>query len=265
MKIAVISDIHANLFALEAVLAHAESQGVKQYWCLGDLVHFNLYPQEVVKTIRKLNPVAIHGNIDLRILEMRKQVGRKKEPTPSELEPMVWSYLQLSTKSRDYLSDLPRKKRIKIEGNRFLLTHGSPAGVEDPIRVDTPDDRLRDLAKMTKAEFILCGHTHVPFVREVDGVTFINPGSVGKPIDGDTRASYAILKVKKNLVAVESVRVEYNLKKNLKEMRAANLPEAYIRSLELGIGNDRVAEILAKEAADKAGEVQAKEAAEKAG
>lgn len=79
MKIALISDIHSNLFALEAVLAHAQSQGIKKFWCLGDLVHFNSFPQEVVKTIRKLDPVCVYGNIDIAILEMRKLLKKKRK------------------------------------------------------------------------------------------------------------------------------------------------------------------------------------------
>lgn len=248
MKVAIISDIHANLFALEAVLAHAKSMGIKNFWCLGDLVQFNAYPQEVVKTIRKLDAVSVYGNMDQSILEKKKYLHKKNQSNIPENElPYMWTYQKLSRKSIDFLRDLPEKKRIKINGTRFLLVHGSPAGFDDPIRIDTSDDRMRELIKLTNAEFVVFGHTHNPFVREVDGVTFINPGSVGKPIDGDPRASYAVLKIKKDQVSIEPYRVEYNLEKTLESMKEAELPELYIRSLQLSLGHDKTQEILKNE------------------
>lgn len=249
MKIALISDIHSNIFALEAVLAHAESLGVKQFWCLGDLVHFNAFPQEVVKTIRKLDPVCVYGNMDCSVLEARKLLAKKKKENISEgQQALIWTYSQLSRKSREYLSDLPMKKRLKINGNRFLLIHGSPAGYDDPIFIDTPEDRLRELTKLTNAEFVICGHTHKQFVREVDGVTFINPGSAGKPLDGDPRACYSILKIKQDSVAVEPYRVEYDVANGINGMKEANLPELFIRSIELALGHDKVTELLEQKA-----------------
>ena len=197
MKIALISDIHANLPALEAVLAHAESMGVKRYWCLGDYVQFNAFPQEVVRTIRKLKPISIHGNIDSMVMEMKQQLKQTPlEDLPAETAPLGWAYKQLSKRSRKFLKDLPDTVKIKAKGHRFLLVHGSPAANDDPIYIDSPDDRLEELARMTKADFILFGHTHKPFIREALGVQFINPGSVGRPIDHDPRASYAVLNIK---------------------------------------------------------------------
>ena len=203
----------------------------------------------MVKTIRKLDPVCVTGNIDLAALEMRKLLKKKgNEKAMDGQQPLIWTYSQLSKRSRDYLTDLPKKIRLKIAGNKFLLIHGSPAGFDDPIYIDTPEERLKELSRLTNADFVVVGHTHKPFVREVKGVTFINPGSVGKPLDGDPRACYAVLKIKKDSVAVEPYRVEYNLDHALAEMREENLPELFIRSLELSLGHDKVNEMLKQEA-----------------
>lgn len=239
MKIAVISDIHANLFALEAVLAHAENQGIKYFWCLGDQIQFNAFPDQVVKTVRKMDPVAIQGNVDRAILK----VGKKKEENITQDEmPFYWTYKQLSRKNREYLSDLPSTTKVKLKGYRFLLTHGSPKDIADNVYADTPDEYLRELTKLTRADFILCGHTHKPFIREVDGISFINPGSVGKPVDGDPRASYCVIQVKKGFVTIDHYRVEYDLASALNAMREYTLPDIYIRALETSVLQSQLAE-----------------------
>ncbi len=241
MKLALISDIHANLPALEAVLAHARAQGVKKIWCLGDLVQFNAFPDEVVKTIRNVSSKAIHGNIDLMVLSMKRDL--KKTPykeLPEEETPFAWSYLQLSKKNRKYLKKLPEKLEVTLKGYRFLLVHGSPMANDDPIYIDTPDERLVELAANTSADCILCGHTHKPFIREVNGVQFINPGSVGRPIDHDPRASYAIINVKNSSITVEFFRVEYNIDIAVTAILESELPKIYAQLVEAGITKDDI-------------------------
>lgn len=241
MKIAVISDIHANLFALEAVLAHAESLGIRYFWCLGDYIHFNAFPQEVIKTIRKLDVVSIHGNIDRDVLSMKDKTT--EEMTEKE-QLALWTLQQLSGKSKKFLAKTPESFSLKLKGFRFLLTHGSPAGLDDPIYTDTPDERLRELGAQTKADVILCGHTHQQFVREVNHQIYINPGSVGKPIDGDPRAGYCVLNIKKGSMTINHYRIEYDLEKTLVAMRQAGLAALFTRSLELSLGFDKVQAML---------------------
>jgi putative phosphoesterase len=239
MRIALISDIHANLPALEAVLTHAKSLGIKRYWCLGDLVQFNAFPEEVVKKIRKMEAVCIHGNIDLKVLEMKQELKQAPyEELPEEISPFAWSYLQLSKQSKKFLKKLPEKAKIKIRGFKFLLIHGSPIANDDPIYIDTPKERLEELVEGVKADIILCGHTHKPFIHEVNDIHIINPGSVGRPIDHDPRASYAVLTLKKKYVGVEFYRVEFDLQLAVDSIREAGLPETYARLVESGISLD---------------------------
>ena len=239
MRIALISDIHANFPALEAVITHAKSLGIKRFWCLGDLVQFNAFPEDVVKTIRKLKAVCIHGNIDLRVMEMKQELKQVPiEELPEDLSPFAWSYLQLSKQSRKFLKKLPEKAKVKLRGFKFLLVHGSPAANDDPIYIDTPMERLEELAEGVNADIILCGHTHKPFIHEVKDVHIINPGSVGRPIDHDPRASYAVLTIKKKFVGVEFYRVEFDLQLAVDAIREAGLPETYARLVESGISLD---------------------------
>jgi putative phosphoesterase len=236
VRIALISDIHANLPALEAVITHAKSLGIKRFWCLGDLVQFNAFPEEVVKIIRKLNPVCIHGNIDLKVMEMKQELKQVPyEELPEDLSPFAWSFMQLSKQSRKFLKKLPEKAKIKIRGFKFLLVHGSPAANDDPIYIDTAKERLEELAEGVNADIILCGHTHIPFIHEVKDIHIINPGSVGRPIDHDPRASYAVLTLKKKYVGVEFYRVEFDIQLAVEAIRNASLPETYARLVESGI------------------------------
>lgn len=239
MKIAIISDIHANLPALEAVLAHARSLKTQGFWCLGDLVQFNAFPHEVVKTIRKLGIPCIHGNIDRRVMDLRPLVKSTPfEDIPEDQQPFAWSYNQLSKKDRAYMDDLPQAMLLKFKGHRFLLTHGSPAANDDPIQLDTAEERLAELAGMTEANFILCGHTHQPFTRQSGSTVFINPGSVGRTIDHDPRASYCILDIHKGRVDAQFYRVEYNLQIAVDAIRAAGLPDLYTRMMAAAVTLD---------------------------
>lgn len=239
MKIALISDIHANLPALEAVLAHAKSLGVKRYWCLGDLVQFNAFPNEVVTTIRKLKAVCIHGNIDTKVLEMKQELSQVPfEELPEDISPFAWSLLQLTKKNRKFLQKLPEKVKVKAKGYRFLLVHGSPAGNDDPVTIDTSDEVLKELMIGLKADIVLCGHTHKPFIREVLGIQVINPGSVGRPIDHDPRASYVVLNIKKKEIDVDFYRVEYDTMVAVDAINEAHLPEHYARMVAEGLAPD---------------------------
>ena len=116
--------------------------------------------------------------------------------------------------------------------------------MDDPIYTDTPDERLRELGAQTKADVILCGHTHQQFVREVNHQIYINPGSVGKPIDGDPRAGYCVLNIKKGSMTINHYRIEYDLEKTLAAMRQAGLAALFTRSLELSLGFDKVQAML---------------------
>lgn len=241
MKIALLSDIHANLPALEAVLAHAATLGITEFWCIGDYLQFNAFPQEVVKTIRKLKPICIHGNIDSQVLEMKALLDKTPlEGMPEDIFPFAWSFLQLSKKSLKFLKALPVEARVRIKGYKFLLVHGSPAANDDPIYINTPDERLEELAQMADADFIICGHTHRQFIRDVHGIQFINPGSIGRPFGYDPRACYAVLNIRRASVGVEFYRVEFNVDIAVKAIRAAGLPEHYARMVEGGLSNDEL-------------------------
>lgn len=241
MKVALIGDVHANLPALEAVLAHIHEQGVEAIWNVGDFVGYGAFPDEVVQRLRKEDVLSIIGNYDLKVLQFKQKKDKwRKSKQPGKYLAFKWAYEHLSKKSRKYLRFLSQEIRMKVKGQRILLTHGSPASNSEHLTPDTPEKRLRKLAQMAKADVIICGHSHQPFARQVDGVWFINTGSVGRPDDGDPRACYAILELESKQVQVRHYRVEYDVERAVAAIRENKLPETFAQMILQGRNLDVV-------------------------
>jgi len=241
MRIALIGDVHANLQALEAVLLHASDQGVKTIWNAGDFVGYGAFPDEVVSLLRRVKALSISGNYDQKVLKVKnKQSAWAAAKVPEKWLAFQWAYEHLSTRSRKYLKELPKNRRLKAKGWKILLTHGSPASPDEHLDPDTPEARLCELAALAKADLIVCGHSHQPFARWIGNVLFINTGSVGRPDDGDPRASYAILRLKRTMVEVIHYRVEYDVDQAAGAIRAKQLPEQFAQMLLQGRSLDRI-------------------------
>lgn len=240
-KIALLGDVHANLPALEAVLEHAHQNGVETIWNVGDFVGYGPFPDEVVKRLKKENALSIVGNYDLKVLRFKKKKKKwRKSKHPYKFLAFQWARENLSKKSRQYLRSLPQERRLRVEGWRILLTHGSPASGAEHLTPDTPKKRLRKLARKADVDAIICGHSHQPFVREVDGVRFVNTGSVGRPDDGDPRACYAILYLGPKRFQVYHYRVEYDVERAVAAIRKRELPEAFAQMVLRGRALDVV-------------------------
>ncbi|MFQ5592580.1 MAG: metallophosphoesterase family protein [Anaerolineae bacterium] len=227
-RVALIGDIHANLPALEAVVAHAHQRGTETFWNVGDIVGYGAFPDEVVQRLRRENVISIVGNYDLKVLKVKQKKAKwQTRKHPQKLLAFEWAFDHLSKQSRRYLRSLPQEMRLEAQGRRILLTHGSPASNEEALTPDTPQARLREMAQMAHADVVICGHSHQPFVREVAGVWFINTGSVGRPDDGDPRASYAVLRMGPASLRVQHHRVEYDVERAAATIRELKLPEAF--------------------------------------
>lgn len=239
MKIALISDVHGNLPALEAVLAHAGEMKVKKIWNLGDFTGFGAYPDQVVLLLKKQKAVSLIGNYDDKVLKVPRKLNEwKNQKIPEKWFSFQWSYDQLSPKSRDYLTSLPETRKEEVKGWKILFTHGSPESIDEALTDDTPQERLRDLAKMGHVNIILCGHSHKAFMRFAGGSIFINPGSVGRPFDGDPRASYAVVSIKKHKVEVDFFRIEYDVERAALAQLDAGLPAEYAEMTRRGLSLD---------------------------
>jgi putative phosphoesterase len=245
MKIALIGDMHANLPALEAVLEHAHARGVEAIWNIGDFLGYGPFPNEVVKRLRHEDALSVVGNYDTDVL-----AGPDKRPpkNPAKAFAKRWACDHLSKATRKHLQSLPQERRLEVAGKRILLTHGSPASPDEHLLPDTPERRLRELADMAEGDVVICGHSHVPFVRKVGKTWFINTGSVGRPDDGDPRACYAILEITPRKFQVRHYRLDYNIQRTIDAMRKHHLPEAFLQMIVRGKGLDDVIQEASKQA-----------------
>jgi putative phosphoesterase len=226
-KIALISDVHGNLDALKAVVTDAEKSGLGIFLNAGDALGFGIYPSQVVQALRSPAFLSVLGNVDLEILEALR-FGKPREGD-SEKFPIK----ELSPSDVAYLQSLPRELRFEIAGTRVLLTHGSPDSVEEHIYPDSLEERLKEIAAKAEADVVVTGHTHLQMNRSVDGVTFINPGSVGRPVNGEPKAEYAVLSF--NPLKVEFRRASYDIEALAEKMRKKGLPENHVQVLVRGV------------------------------
>jgi putative phosphoesterase len=232
-QIALISDIHGNADALKAVVKHAQKSGLQIFLNAGDTVGFGIYPSQVLQTLRSPKFLSVIGNVDLEVLEeLRLSKSNKNSDSQrvdiDELPPSDIAYLQ----------SLPKELRFEIGGRRVLVTHGSPDSVDEHIYPDSPGERLREIAAKASADIIVTGHTHLQMNRMVDGVSFVNPGSVGRPVSGEPKAEYAVLSL--DPVTVEFRRVKYDVETLANQMRRKELPESQVQMLLRGLNLDTI-------------------------
>ena len=236
MRIALIGDVHANLPALEAVLADARGLDAEAVWNRGDLVGYGPFPEETIQLLRDEAAVNVLGNYDAKVLAFERK--RKKWRKTKESEKYLalgWAHENISSKSLHFLQWLPVERRIAVDRLRVLLLHGSPAGKDDAVGPNTPDDHFDRLALMADADVVACGHSHRPLVRCVAGVWFVNPGSVGRPEGGDPRASYALVDFTADGPAVEHRRVSYDVVRTIDALRSAGLPDDFAQMFRCGV------------------------------
>lgn len=246
MRIALISDVHANLPALEAVLADIEAQSeIYATYHLGDLVGYAPWPDETVAMIRDAGIPGIAGNYDTTVATNYKHCGCKYDNPQQEEWAHIsyqWTLQKASTRSRTFLGALPFRLDLRptgghLSGPSVILCHGAPTLNTLYWTADRSDSFCLKMAERSgakKGDVICFGHTHRPWWRKVDGVHFVNTGSVGRPKDGDWRAGYVILEVGGKEVNVTFVRVEYDLERAMQGIRKSSLPDAFAEDLATG-------------------------------
>ena len=246
MKYALISDIHANLPALEAVLADINREAeVDTIYHLGDLVGYAPWPNEVVALLKERGITGIAGNYDSTTATDYPHCGCKADsPRGEELSHLSyeWTREHVTAETKRFLVALPFRMDLRPRGGhksrpQLVLVHGTPTLNTLYWTEDRPDSFASKMAKAAGAregDLIAFGHTHKPWDRLVEGVHFVNTGSVGKPKDGDWRASYVLAEADERIENVQFVRVEYDLERAVEGVMGSDLPDEFADQLKAG-------------------------------
>lgn len=236
MRLAVISDVHANLHALEQVWEDLRTQTPDAVYCLGDLVGYGAFPNEVIDFLRERKIPTLMGNYDEGVGFDLDDCGcayrTSAERADGDLS-LVWSRQQTRPENKRYLRELPPDLRIGQPQAGLLLVHGSPRKINEYVYEDRPQATFERLARLAGTDVLLFGHTHRPYQKQVAAVRFVNVGSVGKPHDGDPRACYAVLDLAPD-PRIEFRRVAYDVGGAAVAIRQAGLPERFAEILEKG-------------------------------
>ncbi|MBL7780807.1 MAG: metallophosphoesterase family protein [Saprospiraceae bacterium] len=256
MTIALFSDIHANLPALEACLADIDRRKPDAVFCLGDLVGYNIWPNEVVQEIRRRGIPTIAGNYDYGIGRSSDDCGCAYKTDDEKANGAVsigFTNQIMQPDERRYLRELPRHLRVEFEMNdgdwlQLMFVHGSPRKINEYLFEDREEKSLLRILEGANADILCFGHTHKPYHRVLPGNVqdkphfrhAINIGSVGKPKDGDPRGGYALLHFDENSsreraesIRVEFVRFEYDVEKAALAVENSPLPNAYAEALRI--------------------------------
>jgi predicted phosphodiesterase len=245
MRYALVSDIHANLPALNAVLADIERYEADATYHLGDLVGYAPWPNEVIATLRAAEIFGVAGNYDSTVATHYKHCGCRSESAYQEElahQSFEWTLQHTTEASKRYLRGLPFSVDLRpfggqLSGPTIRLLHGNQTLNTVYVTEDRSDEFLAKMAESLGAregDVVCFGHTHKPWHRAVDGVHFVNTGSVGRPKDGDPRAGYVQLVVNESGVAVEFIRVTYDVEGAAQGILTSELPNDFADFLRTG-------------------------------
>lgn len=257
MKIALFSDIHANLPALQAFFEDIEIRKPDAIYCLGDLVGYNIWPNEVIREIKKRGIPTIAGNYDFGIGRASDDCGCAYKTDDEKANGAVsisFTNEMIGEEERNYLRTLPAHIQVEYQLNNdklfLLLVHGSPRKINEYLFEDRDEKSMSRIMQDANADILCFGHTHKPYHRILNTGTddaphyrhAINIGSVGKPKDGNPQGGYVILTIQENssitnkdAIQVEFVRFNYDVEKAAKAVEDSRLPDAYAESLRKGV------------------------------
>jgi len=249
MRVLLISDVHGNYDALKSVLESA--RGFDYVWVLGDLVDYGPEPHMVIDLVREIKPeVLLMGNHDYAVAYNTDCRCGQELHDLSVYTRLNISYRLLTRDQLDWLRNLKHYERVNTPLGRVFIVHGAPSNpLYGYIKPDLPVNELESLLyepregftikqKLVSADYVIVGHTHIPFSLTLKNIKVFNPGSVGQPRDGDPRASYAILNLEN--MEFKHYRVEYNVDNVVKKLRELNIDRLVVEKLEKILMTGRV-------------------------
>ncbi|WP_018249880.1 metallophosphoesterase family protein [Orenia marismortui] len=236
MRVAVISDVHGNIFALESVLEDIEGRNVDEIVCTGDLVGYGPFPNEVIAKIEELGIKTIQGNYDDAIANRRIACGCDYKTERSQkigMSSMNYTAMETSEENKEFLANLPFSLILEIENKKALFVHGSPRRINEYLYEDSKE--LEEVAGELKEDILVCGHTHLPYHKIISGKHMMNVGSIGKPKHGNPNAIYTIIEVIEAKVKTEFIEVIYPVDKLTTALKETDLAEELVEVFTTGI------------------------------
>lgn len=244
MRIAVISDIHSNIYALNEVLADIKNRHVDLTVCTGDLVGYATRPNEVIETLRKEKILTIMGNYDEAIGNFKIICGCDY-PDPKDAEKAAMSMhftgQETTPENKEYLRNLPKEATFIFNNKTIRFVHGSTRIINEYLRENSKE--AEEVMSELVEDILVCGHTHIPYAKYYGEKLLVNAGSVGKPKTNTPDANYVIIDIqnedktnkKSPSVEVEIVEVPYDAEKMAREIEENEiLPNDFARLIREG-------------------------------
>lgn len=237
LRLLVVSDIHSNHAALQAVLDDASPW--EHCICAGDTVGYGPDPNECIAVLRDNGFRCIRGNHDYEVITGDAS-SPKGAPGNFRFNPRAARAIEINRRlltldSRAYLEGLPTSLRLKVDRINIATYHGSPRSpLSEYVMPEEAKVRAPQLIGESDCNLLVLGHTHKPYAIEHGDALLLNPGSVGQPRDGDPRASYAIVEIDEGKIKPQIHRVEYDIKGTQEKMKRLGLPGALAKRLRLG-------------------------------
>lgn len=238
MRLAIISDIHSNIDALQAVYDDILSKEVDIIVSTGDLVGYLPFPNDVVEFFIKYKIQSVQGNHDQFIANSKScnlnmisglSISQKQGNASARYTNMT-----INEVCRSFLKNLPQEIKMKVGDMSILFTHGSPRKIDEYLYED--EELLELISRDLKEDILVIGHTHKPYYRKVNDTHIINAGSVGKSKNGNKGAVYTILEIENKNIEVEFFEVQYDMKRLFQEIRKSEyISDTLITSLTEGI------------------------------
>lgn len=223
MKIAVLSDIHGNMQALEAVLVDIRANNCDKVFCLGDLAMAGPEPQKVIDFVKKQTDwTVIQGNTDKMIADFTPEILKNTEKAfPVMGHALADDVLFLSDDAKSFLKNLPAQKELNIDGVKVLFVHGSPRRNNEDILPDMSLEKVEEIIESTDADLIFCGHTHIPAGYQTSKKqTVVNVGSIGRPMTFDAKSCYCIAEFNNGEFSIEHRLLDYDREKAAEIMQS---------------------------------------------
>ncbi|CAH2212227.1 metallophosphoesterase family protein [Tepidibacter aestuarii] len=235
MKIAIIADVHSNIYALEAVVNDIKEKNLDLAVCVGDLVGYATFPNEVINLIRNENILTVMGNYDDAVGNIRFICGCDY-PDPKDAEnatkSLMWSIENTSEENKAFLANLPKEMTLTFEGKTITFVHGSPRMLNEYLKEDSRE--AKEVMEEFTGDILVCGHTHKPYYKMYEDKMLVNSGSVGKSKTGSPDANYVIIDIKEDDVKIDIVEVAYDFEKTAKAIEESVLPNEFAEIIRTG-------------------------------